>query len=316
MAASTKLYEKIVAATGLELDISTGLMQGVRNGYSVMVYAPDKQYPSSLQVAIAAKRNEPITKEEIKELRSNCKNVGKVIQGNNCLIVNVKALLANKLPEQVEQVTQTTVDFMAARGWEPCCQMCQKDGTMPVAMVGNNYMSVCDDCLTNLQQNAHLEQQNIVSKKESIVMGIVGAFLGSLLGALCIIIVSQMGYVAALSGLVMAICTLKGYEMLGGKLTKKGIIIAILIMIVMTYAADRLDWAIVVAREFEEDLFISYQAIPALIEAEIIETARYWGNLILVYLFLALGAVPTILAAFRQKDLTEIRRIGNNSHSM
>ena len=316
MAASTKLYEKIVAATGLELDISTGLMQGVRNGYSVMVYAPDKQYPSSLQVVIAAKRQEPITKEEIKEMRSNYKNAGKVIQGNNCLIVNIKALLANKLPEQVEQVTQTTVDFMAARGWEPCCQMCQKDGTMPVAMVGNNYMSVCDDCLTNLQQNAHLEQQNIASKKESIVMGIVGAFLGSLLGALCIIIVSQMGYVAALSGLVMAICTLKGYEMLGGKLTKKGIIIAILIMIVMTYAADRLDWAIVVAREFEEDLFISYQAIPALIEAEIIETARYWGNLILVYLFLALGAVPTILAAFRQKDLTEIRRIGNNSHSM
>ena len=56
--------------------------------------------------------------------------------------------------------------------------------------------------------------------------GIVGALIGSLIGAVVIVIVGQLGYVAAVSGLVMAICTLKGYEMLGKKLGTPGIIIS------------------------------------------------------------------------------------------
>lgn len=42
----------------------------------------------------------------------------------------------------------------------------------------------------------------------------MGALLGSLVGVVSIIIFSQLGYVAALSGVIMAVCTLKGYEML------------------------------------------------------------------------------------------------------
>ena len=57
----------------------------------------------------------------------------------------------------------------------------------------------------------------------------------------------QLGYVAAISGAIMAVCALKGYELLGGKLTKKGVIISVVIMIVMTYVGDRVDWAITVS---------------------------------------------------------------------
>ena len=47
-------------------------------------------------------------------------------------------------------------------------------------------------------------------KRENIAAGIVGAFLGTLLGVVCIVIIDQMGYVASVSGFVMAICALKG----------------------------------------------------------------------------------------------------------
>ena len=62
---------------------------------------------------------------------------------------------------------------------------------------------------------------------------------------LSVLILSQLGYVAALSGVIMAVCVLKGYEMLGGKLTKKAVVISAVIMILMTYFADRVDWAII-----------------------------------------------------------------------
>ena len=50
-----------------------------------------------------------------------------------------------------------------------------------------------------------------VKKRENVLAGIVGAFLGSLIGVACIVIVGQMGYVASICGLVMAVCSLKGY---------------------------------------------------------------------------------------------------------
>ena len=59
-------------------------------------------------------------------------------------------------------------------------------------------------------------------KRENVPAGIVGAFLGSLIGVACAVLIGQLGYVASVSGLVMAVCALKGYELLGGSLTKKG----------------------------------------------------------------------------------------------
>ena len=48
-------------------------------------------------------------------------------------------------------------------------------------------------------------------KRENVPAGIVGAFLGSLIGVACAVLIGQLGYVASISGLVMAVCALKGY---------------------------------------------------------------------------------------------------------
>ena len=131
-------------------------------------------------------------------------------------------------------------------------------------------------------------------KGENITGGLVGALLGSLVGVVSIIIFSQLGYVAALSGVIMAVCTLKGYEMLGGNLSRKGVALCVVFMLAMTFVGDRLDWAILVSRELGYSFLTSFRLIPALIEADIIEASSYWTNLVMLYLFLLLGMVPTV----------------------
>ena len=61
----------------------------------------------------------------------------------------------------------------------------------------------------------------------------------------------------------MAICTLKGYEFLGGKLSTKGIVASIVLMLVMTYVGNQLEWAIVVTRELGYDFLYSFQLVPS-----------------------------------------------------
>ena len=68
------------------------------------------------------------------------------------------------------------------------------------------------------------EQQK--KRQENVVAGLVGAFLGALLGVVCTVVIGQLGYVASLSGLIMAVGALKGYELLGGRLSKKGAVIS------------------------------------------------------------------------------------------
>ena len=137
-----------------------------------------------------------------------------------------------------------------------------------------------------------MEEQR--KRRENVVAGVVGAFLGSLVGVVCAVVIGQLGYVASISGLIMAVCALKGYELLGGKLSKKGAAISLALILAMTYFAHRLTWAIALADALEGELGIweSFRVIPQLLKDKVLEGAPYWGDLALLYLFTLVGAVP------------------------
>lgn len=198
------------------------------------------------------------------------------------------------------------ISFLRTKGCSPCCSICGRPEEVSAYKSGGSYFHLCPDCESDMRGKLALEEQKKAGKRENVVGGIVGALLGSLLGVLCIVLLSQMGYVAALSGAVMAVGILKGYEMLGGRLTKKGIVISIVIMLTMTYLGDRLDWAIRLLRDgggadVGYNLFECYRLVPMAVELEWIERGTYIGNLVLLYVFLLLGAVPTIVNKVREK---------------
>ncbi|MBQ9148674.1 MAG: hypothetical protein IJX69_03810 [Oscillospiraceae bacterium] len=143
----------------------------------------------------------------------------------------------------------------------------------------------------------------VQKKKENVITGTVGAFIGAALGAACIILLSQIGYVASISGLVLAVCTLKGYELLGGHLSVKGIIICVALMLITPYMADRIDWAIVIMNTWAEENVTFGQAfavVPALIADGAIVLSEYLTNLAMIYGFALLGAFATLRKAFKK----------------
>ena len=151
---------------------------------------------------------------------------------------------------------------------------------------------VCEDCGAPVTRQTELP----AGKRENVLTGTVGALIGAALGGGSIILLSQVGYVASLSGLILAICTLKGYELLGGTLSKKGVLISILLMLVTPYIADRLDWAIVIIQSFPEEnitLGEAFAAVHAVIESADM-VGDYMKNLLMIYGFAILGAFGTL----------------------
>ncbi len=160
--------------------------------------------------------------------------------------------------------------------------------------------SVCGTPVPVAEREAFAE----IPQPERVGMGVLGALIGAILGGASIVLFSQIGVIAALSGVLLAFCTLKGYELLAKSLSKKGIIISILLMTVAVLVADWFDWALVLMRDLDGygltfgDCMV---LVPALVADGSITMGQYLGNLGMLYLFVAMGAWGTVRNAIGRK---------------
>lgn len=306
-------YQQLALHIGLRFHAQSGAIYGLYNGYNVLVYPENENYPYILTVSVSAKRpGNPISKEEGKAFAKEHKLVNSLRQDGYQIKMNLGQMtnqekLANSLIENLNALTS----FLHANGFQNCCQTCGSTTPTEACAAGGTCMHLCYNCFVNMQQTHAVNSDEKRRKKENIIGGIVGALVGSLLGVACIIVLGQLGYVAAISGVVMAVCTMKGYELLGGKLSTIGVVICAAIMLIMTYTGNRLDWAISIAQSFEIDIATAFRSVSMLLEEEIIDGATYWANLFMVYAFALVGAVPTVLNTMKnQKKESVFYRLG------
>ncbi len=171
------------------------------------------------------------------------------------------------------------------------CPICQT----PIPEDG----SVCPNC-GNVPAQAEPTTPEVVQKAENFATGLVGALLGAVLGGASIVLLNQLGFVASVSGFILAVCTLKGYELLGGRLMKKGIILSLILIALTPYIADRISWAIVIVQQFPEvSIGEAFQTVHETIELNNLQ-GDYIKDLLFLYGFTVLGAFSTIRGLFKK----------------
>ena len=323
MAKTEENYAYLADTLNLKLWVNDRYLAiyGEREGYEVLIYSADKRYPYMLTVNIAAVNpsGNVFGKEETKAFAKKNAMVQNLRQDGNQIIMTMKNMgNQNKLIENMKYCLTDLVSLLHDKGYEPCCQFCGQNVDTTAYLVGEGYVQLCQECIENTLQGMTLSEIQKQEKSENIVAGIVGAFLGSVLGVLCILLFSQMGRVAVVSGVIMAVCTLKGYELLAGKLTKKGIVISVILILLMVYIGDRIDWAILLTREvgayWEIDFIDAFRLLPEFLTDEAIDPGSYWGNLVLLYIFTLGGAVPMIINTVKENKMKRrVLRIGSGT---
>ncbi len=79
--------------------------------------------------------------------------------------------------------------------------------------------------------------QKQINTEENVLFGVIGAFLFSLAGGVLYVLLSRIGYIAAISGLVGVVCAIKGYTFFSKSESKRGIIISVIVAAVVLIIA-------------------------------------------------------------------------------
>ncbi len=147
-------------------------------------------------------------------------------------------------------------------------------------------------------------------KSENVLAGIVGAFLFSLAGGVIWFLLDMIGFYAGISGLIGAVCAIQGYKIFSGRLSRKGVIIAAIISLLVLALA----WYLC----FAKDLYQAHQEWYANKEIDYMPTyaecVRYGGlwleepeiarsyllNLGIGIVLAIVGSVRYIINAFKE----------------
>ena len=296
---------KIAEQTGLSFDKDSGISAGYFNGYhvAVIIDANVRKIVVSVSMGAGQKPEKEVLKQAPKEYK---KTLGKLIlQGHRASFLAKSGLTAKSQIERCAEGIRDLTTFLHQNGLQDCSELSGRTDENGCYFVGGSLRFLTKEEYAQERNRTQSEFEKNNGKRGNFIAGIVGALLGSFIGIAVMVFIGQLGYVSLWAGIVMGVCVTKGYELLAGKFDILGMILSVLVMALMVYLGNNLDWAISIMRAYEVNLFDAFPAVGVVVR-ESGSTAVYYQNLALYYLFTLLGAIPTMVGFLMHKKLLEV----------
>lgn len=279
-----------------------GCLCGERNGYTFLVkpYMRNRgQY--DIVVSVSDMTLQEIDKNRIKEALRERKYLSfRAVEGRK-LYFSVRSDLSRaKTLARVGDELAVLPDILRGLGFVNCCSACGKLGDTGVYMTGGNPLLLCEECFVSENRRILHEQESDSYKKEGILTGLIGAFIGASIGVLVIVLVWLLGYVAVLGGTVMSVCSLKGYELLGGKLTKKGIVFSVIISLVLVPISARIGLSLQIAQTNDVPFGYVFRILPQVVRKQGM-VQEYYAEIAKLYTWTIIGVLITIVSTLKNR---------------
>ncbi|MDB1940146.1 hypothetical protein [Clostridium tertium] len=117
-------------------------------------------------------------------------------------------------PEIILSILNKLIDFSIMHNLVTGCSSCGENTEVSPFLLGTTVIPCCKNCQLEIKNTISENQNNIQNTNNNIIGGVVDGFIGALLGSIVLILIYQMNYIAAISGLAIAICCIKCYSCL------------------------------------------------------------------------------------------------------
>ncbi|MDD6490260.1 MAG: hypothetical protein PUG48_10730 [Clostridia bacterium] len=223
------------------------------------------------------------------------KTVNMANYSNNTISIVYKMGMSTDITANVKEATDAIMYFVAQSSCIPVCNACGQQVATDFYSVRGNVHCLCPNCF-NRVQSTMLQQANAESQTSvNYPLGILGAVLGGLVGAVLWVIFSMMGKVVVAAGLVAGFLGVLLFEKLGKKLTLPGLFISLGISLVMLLIGMYFALGIDIYNELKEYITFSeaFSLIPYVFsDSEIIGAIIHdWGFGIIGYILTAVVSI-------------------------
>lgn len=239
------------------------------------------------------------------------KTVNMANYSNNTISIVYRMGMSADITANVKEATDAIMHFVTQSGCIPVCNACGQPVATDFYSVRGNVHNLCPNCF-NQVQSTMLQQANTDSQTSvNYPLGILGAIIGGLAGAVLWIIFSLMGRVVVVAGLLAGFLGVLLFEKLGKKLTLPGLFISLGISLIMLLIGMYFALAIDIYNElgsylqdygYQMSFFEAFSYIPYVFQdSEMIGAIIHdWGFGIIGYI---LTAVVSIAGFFNKRKV-------------
>ena len=305
----------IASELDLQFDEDSRSIYGTQSGYLLFLQETDVKNQFRLCVSVSLNGN-PADSEENElvwdEFKSeSLPNLSTLSINQYTVSIVVKgAMRKSKTTEKLQTLIRDFVDFLESHHFVQVCGYSGQEGPVSLYQLGESVFMINEESYQFLKSNLQIEMDSYHSQKENVLLGTIGALLGALIGGAVALFIARLGYVAVAAGLVLGICTIKGYEMFARKLSRKGILISVVLMVVTVFLVNQIDLAMEVVAQLGVEFAYAFRVVNELIASGEYPD-NYFFNLGMLAVFTLVGAGISISSVWSShKTKGTARKIG------
>ena len=260
----------IASELGLQFDEDSRSIYGTQSGYLLFLQETDVKNQFRLCVSVSLNGN-PADSEENElvwdEFKSESLPNLSTLSINQYLVSFVVkgAMRKSKTIEKLQTLITDLVAFLETHHFVQVCAYSGQEGPVGLYQLGDSIFLINEESYQLLKSNLQIEVDSYQNKKENVLLGAVGALLGALIGGAVALFIARLGYVAMVAGIVLGICTIKGYEILGRKVSRKGIVISSIWMVITVFLVNQIDLAMEVVAKLGVEFAFAFRVVNQLI---------------------------------------------------
>ncbi|MBQ8802452.1 MAG: hypothetical protein IJZ53_02295 [Tyzzerella sp.] len=278
-------------------------LAGCYRGYHIVIEFRQPYYIVTINASSTNDANNEMLREFLAQHKGTVKKLAKAEANTHKVSLSVAAPnLQKNLPDVLNNSIAPIINYLVNGNYTSGCENCGDTmQQLHCYEINGLHHYICDTCAKEIEASLQEKQVNIKMQKSQFIPGLIGAFLGSLLGAALWILIYRLGYIAGLAGAVTAICALKGYEMFGKHLDKKGVICSVIIMVAMIFFANKIAWsweAFDALKDYGYTFSNCFRYLGDILEASGL-TGSYYGDLGIGYFLTLICSIGNIINAFK-----------------
>lgn len=288
----------IASELGWQFDEDSRSIYGTQSGYLLLLQETDVKNQFRLCVSVSLNGN-PADSEENElvwdEFKSESLPNLSTLSINQYLVSFVVkgAMRKSKTIEKLQTLITDLVAFLETHHFVQVCAYSGQEGPVGLYQLGDSIFLINEESYQLLKSNLQIEVDSYQNQKENVLLGAVGALLGALIGGAVALFIARLGYVAMVAGIVLGICTIKGYEILGGKVSRKGIVISSIWMVITVFLVNQIDLAMEVVSKLGVEFAFAFRVVNQLIFSGDFPD-NYFYNLAMLAVFTLVGAGVSI----------------------